>query len=53
MTLGTPWVMVPVLSNITVFICQNNHTLVITYTDGRDLKSPHNLEAELHSTKLK
>lgn len=24
MTLGTPWVMVPVLSNITVFICKNN-----------------------------
>lgn len=36
MTLGAPWVMVPVLSNITVFICQDKHRPVATCAGGRD-----------------
>lgn len=49
MTLGTPWVMVPVLSNITVFICQNNR-ISVTTTWMEGTLSPHNAEAERPST---
>ena len=47
-TLGTPWVIVPVLSNITVFICQKQPHLSDQHRWGSP--SPHKLRAGLHPT---